>query len=144
MQTPMLTVIRDIVAAAGQTEAFATDAHFHLRIENAPYQRLVIESWPTPDPLLGETRRISVAHYYEQHGDLMADPEMELTDNGYPISIKMDGAGVYRCCYWRNETGQVMERYRERQDQLAFLRMWARNIRAQGFIRAAKVPQVSR
>ncbi len=45
----------------------------HIRLENPPYMRLVIE-------YVGEGPRgmpcISVAHYYEQNGDLMRDPEL--------------------------------------------------------------------
>ena len=45
----------------------------YLKIENSPYMALVIEatdSGPSGLPA------ISVAHYGEQNGDLMRDPEM--------------------------------------------------------------------
>ena len=45
-----------------------------LRVENPPYQQLVIEAIPEPGPL--GLRCLSVAHYGEQNGDLMRDPEM--------------------------------------------------------------------
>jgi hypothetical protein len=46
----------------------------YLKIENPPYMALVIEATPEPGPtgLLA----ISIAHYGEQNGDLMRDPEM--------------------------------------------------------------------
>ena len=46
----------------------------YLKIENAPYMTLVIEATPELGPL--GLPAISVAHYGEQNGDLMRDPEM--------------------------------------------------------------------
>ena len=45
-----------------------------LKIENAPYMALVIEATDESGP--GGLPAISVAHYGEQNGDLMRDPEM--------------------------------------------------------------------
>ena len=68
----------------------------YLRIENPPYMALVIEAAPEPGPL-GFTA-ISVAHYGEQNGDLMCDPEMcfELSK---PIGSKL----TLDPFYWRND-----------------------------------------
>ncbi len=52
----------------------ATGPPSHLKIENPPYMALVIEATPEPGPL--GLAAISVAHYGEQNGDLMRDPEM--------------------------------------------------------------------
>jgi hypothetical protein len=136
MRTSMMRIIEQIVAAAGQTEAYTTDAHFHLRIENEPYMALVIESWATPDALVSEKRRVSVAHYFTQHGDAIADPECEMTDLGYPIEL--DQQGHRTPVMWRAADGRVMVRPAVRQSVASFLNMWARNIRAQGFLKAAK------
>ncbi len=46
----------------------------YLKIENPPYMALVIEAVPEPGPL--GVPAIPVAHYSEQNGDLMRDPEM--------------------------------------------------------------------
>jgi hypothetical protein len=46
----------------------------YLKIENPPYMALVIEATPEPGPM--GLPAISVAHYGEQNGDLMRDPEM--------------------------------------------------------------------
>ena len=43
----------------------------YVRVENPPYQPLVIEAIPEPGPL--GLRCLSVAHYGEQNGDLMRD-----------------------------------------------------------------------
>lgn len=73
-----------------------------IRLENPPYMRLVIE-------YIGEGPRgkpsISVAHYYEQNGDLMRDPEMvfEVNPDGPPtwnagewgpVSFQKDNLGI--------------------------------------------------
>jgi hypothetical protein len=54
-----------------------------LKIENPPFMPLVIEAWGSP--ILGEKRRISLAHYFEQEGDLIPGPEVEIRDDGWPI-----------------------------------------------------------
>ena len=46
----------------------------YLRIENAPYMALVIEATGESGPM--GLPVLSVAHYGEQNGDLMRDPEM--------------------------------------------------------------------
>jgi len=68
----------------------------YLRIENPPYMALVIEATPEPGPL--GLAAISVAHYGEQNGDLMRDPEMcfELSK---PIGTKL----TLEAFYWRND-----------------------------------------
>jgi len=143
-QTPLLTTIKAIVKAAHQEETFSTADHFHIRIENPPYMPLVIESWAVSDPFLGETRHISIAHYREQCGDLVADPEMELMDNGYPVHIQMGATDYYRTSYRHDAQGIAYVNMRERADQMSFMRTWARNLRAQGFITAAQSSSIPR
>jgi hypothetical protein len=46
----------------------------YLKIENLPYMELVIEAVDESGPM--GLPAISVAHYGEQNGDLMRDPEM--------------------------------------------------------------------
>src|SRR5260370_8057065 len=68
---------------------------FYVKIKNEPWMDLVIEDTqelgPTNLPV------ISVAHYSEQHGDLMRDPEMlfETKKSGSEI--------VLWPFYWRND-----------------------------------------
>jgi hypothetical protein len=64
----MKTILRILERAGGYRPAL------YLKIENPPYTALVIEATPEPGPL--GTLAISVAHYGEQNGDLMRDPEM--------------------------------------------------------------------
>lgn len=72
----------------------------HTRIDNnAPDSGIMpaVVEW-VGDCKLGDI--FSVAHYYEQNGDLMADPEMTFLRGEdrryYPLSYKLDSLGVYR------------------------------------------------
>jgi hypothetical protein len=75
---------------------------------------------------------ISIAHYFIQNGDLMADPEMEfiVKDNEvYPISFKLDSLGVFQVAKL-SET----EKDEKLQEQLtAFANSWMINIKLQQF-----------
>lgn len=81
-------------------------------------------------------KQISIAHYYEQNGDLMADPEMLI------IYIKADGS--YLPSYFKQDNigseqeSIVIERgeikgYRAKlqADHTSFANMWLRNIKNQ-------------
>jgi hypothetical protein len=93
---------------------------------------------------------VSVAHYYEQNGDLVADPEMTfevIADDGpmgwrsgtwFPVTFEMPGMGIYRRATWRDGEGRVLMDRREGADQAAFARTWGRNIGGQGFVEAFK------
>ena len=129
-----LMIIKQIVAAAGQTHAFEHDDHFHLRLEHPVYMPLVIESWETEEPYCGEKRVVSVAHYFKQEGDLIADPEVLITDHGDPIHLQQV------LCFTRvmrlGPRGTVCnDRARRSVEEL--LRIWALNLREQGWIETA-------
>ena len=64
----METILRILERAGGYRPTL------YLRVENPPYMVLVIEAMPEPGPL--GSPAISIAHYGEQNGDLMRDPEM--------------------------------------------------------------------
>jgi hypothetical protein len=92
----------------------------YIRLENPPFMRLVIEH-------IGEGPRgmpaISVAHYYEQAGDL--------------VSFRQDNAGLYREAVFVSDEGQVMVRPQLLRQLKAFACGWDRNIRQQGFLKVA-------
>ena len=77
----------------------------------------------------------SVAHYYEQNGDLMRDPDMEFLkgDDGefYPISFWQDSPLVRdEPVIW--EDGEIVTHYGKRQEALAsFANLWMKNIKEQ-------------
>jgi hypothetical protein len=78
-----------------------------------------------------------VAHYYEQNGDLMADPEMTFLVSAvdgrvYPLSYRQDGLGIYRESVKFNEAGQIDGHYpREQRDEATFSGQWMKNIKFQ-------------
>src|SRR5262245_48506013 len=105
-----------------------------IRLENPPYMRLVIEhigAGPRGMPC------ISVAHYYEQNGDAMREPEMVFEINTdedgslswkqgewKPVSFQQDNLGLYQEAVFVDEAGSVMIRPKLVQDLKAFVRTW--------------------
>jgi hypothetical protein len=81
-------------------------------------------------------KQISIAHYYEQNGDLMADPEMiiiysKALDVFFASYFKQDNLGI-------EEDSIIMEQgeikgYRAKMqaDHAAFANLWLRNIKHQ-------------
>jgi hypothetical protein len=83
---------------------------------------------------------VSVAHYGEQNGDLMRDPEIVFevaAGQWQPISITQDYVGSYREEVSVGEDGQVLVRPALVRDIAAFARVWDRNLKHQGFVDAA-------
>ena len=75
--------------------------------------------------------RVSVAHYYEQNGDMMADPDMEFW-RFYPINFTMHGMGVYRECIEFGRDGKPADVDRNGSRELcSFTATWMANIRDQ-------------
>lgn len=72
---------------------------------------------------------VSVAHYFEQNGDLIADPEVELH---YPTWFQTAITQVIRGCrekfIQRNGWEYVVVNFHD--EVTPFLIMWGRNIRA--------------
>jgi hypothetical protein len=109
-----------------------------IRLEVPGFMRLVIEHVGT-GPRGGEL--VSVAHYGEQNGDPMRDPEIAFevaAGSRQPISIQQNYVGSYREAVFIGEDGKVFVRQAEVRDIASFARMWDRNIRAQGFVDVAK------
>ncbi len=131
----MKTILQILAAAGG----FRRD--LYLRIENPPYMRLVIEATPEPGPLGAPA--ISIAHYGEQNGDLMRDPEMcfELTNPlrlGWtmtPYYFRNDYLGVEQLSRTRDAENYIFYPDLFHQHE-GFARTWDRNLRAQGFLEA--------
>jgi hypothetical protein len=104
----------------------------YIRLENPPWMRLVIE-------YIGEGPRglpaISVAHYYEQNGDQMRDPEIvfEVGEDWEPVSYQQDGLNIYQEAVYVSG-GKVVTNPRLIADLKGFARLWDRNIAAQGFL----------
>lgn len=109
----------------------------YIKVENEPYMPLVIES-------VGKSPQghdlISVAHYYEQNGDLCQDPEMvfEASPHGWrPVYFQMAIPPVFeRAIIY--EDGAVKVNLRIIAEQKSFARTWDKNIREQGFLARAE------
>jgi hypothetical protein len=138
-----MKTVAKIIELFGGLEALRQNP---IRLESPPYMRLVIE-------YVGEGPRglpsISLAHYYEQNGDLMRDPEMvfEVNEDGplswkignwEPVSFQQDNVGAYQEAVFVSEQGQVMVRPKLVLDLKAFARRWDRNIAQQGFLKVAR------
>jgi hypothetical protein len=83
---------------------------------------------------------MSVAHYGEQNGDVMRDPEIVFevaAGQWHPVSIQQDYVGSYREAVFIGEDGRVYVRPAEVRDIQAFARIWDRSLKHQGFVDAA-------
>jgi hypothetical protein len=109
-----------------------------IRLEVPGFMRLVIEHVGT-GPRGGEL--VSVAHYGEQQGDLMRDPEIVfevMHGQWQSVSIQQDYVGSYREAVYVGEDGKVYVRPAEVRDIAVFARVRDRNLKHQGFVDAAE------
>ena len=83
----------------------------------------------------GYGKVISIAHYGEQNGDLMADPEMTFTivdGKYYPISFKNDYVGRYQEVFDYDEDGKPEAIDIKLQSNLTdFANAWMKSIQEQ-------------
>ena len=78
----------------------------------------------------------SVAHYYEQNGDLMKDPDMTFLRGAdgeyYPLSYQQDGLGIYQDAVEWDDDGNIKGiRPKMQADMVSFANDWMVNIRDQ-------------
>jgi hypothetical protein len=122
----------------------------YIRLQAPGFMRLVIEYIGTGPR---DLPAISVAHYGEQNGDAMRDPEIVFEvdwtpQSGWgpqewgPISFRNDYLGICQegeaGAVFVGDDGKVKIRPRLVQDLKAFARQWDRNIQDQGFVDAAR------
>jgi hypothetical protein len=124
-----MKTVEEIIAMFGGVEGL------YFSIENPPFMRLVIEHIGGPDGLPA----ISVTHYFEMNGDLCQDPEIcfevESTPEGlvfHPHMFQMAIAPIYEQVSNDAQGVALAEGLRQ------FAAMWAANLRARGFIEAAR------
>jgi hypothetical protein len=102
----------------------------HLRLELPGYDRLVMEA-------IGG-QRVSVAHYFELNGDLVADPDVVFfTGDGrwLPMEITQALGGYRRYAELANDDQQLdCLDPRGQADLAAFAEFWAQNLRDQGWL----------
>lgn len=131
----MQTVLRILERAGGYRPAL------YLKIENPPYMALVIEAVPGLGPL--GCPALYVAHYGEQNGDLMRDPERCFEWSRPPLC----GPELVPY-YWRNDWMGIEQysRYLDGANYVfvpplydehrKFAALWDRNLRDQRFLEA--------
>ena len=76
----------------------------------------------------------SLAHYYEQHGDLMRDPEMlfiQAEDGYYPAEIWQDAVNSHGVGIQIENGDAVSIDETEQADLTVFAEVWLKNIREQ-------------
>ena len=111
----------------------------YLKIENPPYMELVIEAMDESGPM--GLPALSVAHYGEQNGDLMRDPEM-CFELGLAEGVRLDPF------YWRNDYlaveqwshNIILDHYvclvQLHEQHVRFAKTWDANLALQGFAEA--------
>ena len=120
-------------------EAGGWRPNLYLKIANPPYMELVIEATDESGPC--GLPSLSVAHYGEQNGDLMRDPEM-------CFELGFAGGAHLNSFYWRNDYAGIEQWSRFIREgnycyhtQLhaqheRFAKTWDNNLRQQGFAEA--------
>ena len=111
----------------------------YLRLENPPFMRLVIEVIGGPYP--NGAYEVSVAHYSEQNGDAMRDPEItflvvpaEQGTTWTPITFENSYMGTYQVVAVVNADGALQVRQpRQMQELREFANNLDINLKQQGF-----------
>lgn len=129
MSTQFQKSIEYLLKSHNLFEDFQNQSSFHVRFDMKGYQRLVIER---------HDEQISVAHYFEQNGDLVADPDVELHYPSWvPTAITQAFFG-YRSKFIERD-GQTLVDIRFDREVSSFLTLWARNIKMQGWAERGQV-----
>lgn len=111
----------------GIASGILNDRYSYMKLHAPGFMDLVIEKiW---------NDRISLSHYYEQNGDLMADPDVEIiVDNEKetlrPVTFQQDNLGVYQCAY----QGDTLVDDNLANELSHFLNQWLDNIKEQGHV----------
>ena len=80
----------------------------------------------------------AIAHYGEQNGDLMADPDMEIAvdfeaQTVEPRTYQNDYMGIYQQVYRHSDDGKLFCLPKLRSELDSFLHTWLENITAEHF-----------
>jgi hypothetical protein len=130
-----MPTVSEIIRLLGGRDRAAAEP---IVLEVPGYMPLVIEAAGV-GPRGGQL--VSVMHYYEQHGDVMRDPEVVFEvagDDWAPVSFQQDGLGVYQEAVAVEADGRVRVRPDLQAGLRSFARAWDRNLRDQGFLDAAR------
>ena len=128
--------IQTMIDQHGGYEAVRTR---YLRLENPPFMRLVIEVIGGPYP--NGAYELSIAHYSEQNGDAMRDPELTFLvvpsaegSTWTPLTFENSYLGAYQVLAEVNRGGLItIKQSRAMNDLRDFANQWDRNLKEQGF-----------
>jgi hypothetical protein len=121
-------------------------------LERNPISLRVPSFMPLSVEIIGRGPRggvlLSVMHWFEQNGDLMRDPDVEIEimpDSGewLPVSYRQDSLGIFQEAVAVVD-GEVRVNAKLVRDLRSFLVSWDRNVGDQGFVEAAKALAVKR
>ena len=127
------TIIQKLYETMSNPKYNFGESHGYAKIQNDPsFMPVVIEKVGN---LIGYGEVISIAHYGEQNGDLMADPEMTFTiveGKYYPISFRNDYVGVSQEVFGFDKDGKPKTiKIRLQSDLVVFSTQWMKNIKEQ-------------
>ncbi|UAY55677.1 DUF6908 domain-containing protein [Arachidicoccus terrestris] len=121
----------------------------HLKLKREGFFPLTVEKigWDIDTPF-GKGLLLSLAHYYEQNGDLMRCPEMVfivIDKRGYPKDFdnlfafaqmyQQDALGIYEESAFISDGRLTSFIERLQKSHNNFANLWLRNIRLQGFLK---------
>ena len=145
IQTPLLTVVQAIVKEAEKThpgtELLYRQGRLRLDIRVQSFEHLVIET-RKPEPRYSEEKFHIMIGYYP---DGYPDPEISMTNEGIPFYMRqtsLDGVRETRAM-WKTQGQTPLIDLNQQGEILSIARLWARNLREQGFVRKAREAQVS-
>ena len=122
-------------------EAGPLPSGFHLHIDNPPWMPLDIEDIEISGP--NGLPTVSVAHYGQQNGDAMRDPEMlfEIRRDGSEIVLvpyywRNDYLGIERYSSFRDDEHKLFTLANLKRQHEEFARLWDNNLRTQGYYEA--------
>ena len=133
----MQVSVECILEAHDLLDAFHTTVDFHVRLEKPNFDPLVIER--IGDRVVVAHRRWSLDRYFQQGGDTMSDPEIVFDyETWTPLEITQSPVGIYRSKFVTlDEETYVDTRFHQAGFPLG--RVWARNLRHQGWENATLV-----
>lgn len=110
----------------------------YVKIDNSKgsFMPVSFEFLQTHNIMNLEMSMYSLAHYYDQNGDLMADPEMTffVHENQselfvYPASFRQDNLGIYEESIFINGSWQINSKLQK--EHATFANIWLKNIKNQ-------------
>ena len=121
----MKTAIEKILKGLKLLEAFTSNEDYYVKIESSGYMPLSIEK---------HCSQITIAHYFTQGDEIIADPDMEfevIEGEWSPVAIQHSTGHYFRAVEYRD--GKKFVSRSQLRDQQKFARMWGRNLISQQF-----------